>query len=69
MPTSRYQKDMGAIIVGIINAVKIRDRVHISRKHTITRRMRQASRNKISIKEDMGRVSHRDTESLSPFSL
>lgn len=50
-PTSRYRKDTGTIIVGIISAVQARDRFHISRKHTTTKIVRQADRGKFFIKD------------------
>ena len=50
-PTSRHLKDTGAIIVGIISAIQVRGKVHISRKHTTVKGMRQARANKIPIKD------------------
>jgi hypothetical protein len=57
-PTSRYRSDTGTIIVGIIGVIQVRDKFHISRKHTIAQGLRQASRDKISIKDD---AHHRES--------
>jgi hypothetical protein len=57
-PTSRHRMDTGAIIIGIIGGIQVKDRLHISRKHTTGKEMRQASQDKISIKDD---VHHRAT--------
>jgi hypothetical protein len=57
-PTSRHRSDTGTIIVGIIGAIQVRDRFHISRKHTIAQGLRQASGDKIFIKDDAHHREH-----------
>jgi hypothetical protein len=43
--------DTGAIVIGIISAVLAGNRFHISRKHTTLKGLRQASGDKISVKD------------------
>jgi hypothetical protein len=42
-PTSCHQIDAGAVIVGIICAIQVGGKFHISRKHTTAKEMRQAN--------------------------
>jgi len=68
-PTSRYRKDTGTIIISVIGVVRAGDKVHISRKHTTARSVRQAIMNKITIKDSFTTEPTESTEKNKFFSM